>query len=615
MDYFTNHFSKHHFLHAPHQWFLALLVSPIHFLELHYQKRYHLKYEHARKLFFFDLCLMASMLVLTGLTIFWFTYDPTVSNYIKLTITPSANRIQSGDFVSYSIDYKNNSESKLIDANLAIDLPNTFIVNKIDPQNIFSSTTHTFDLGQLNRGANGQIKISGWFYGIPELDDYLVAKLTYRQENRSIFEEKIATIIKTLRGSILQANLTASDKILASGSTLISYQLTNKGQQVLQLITLPLKPNLEFVISPLQLGKGKNENSTWLIDSLAPGESTTLEANLISNISDNNSSVNLNLTPTILVNGQAILQTTLKHTFNVVRPQATFSANWTDNLDKAHPGETKTLNLALTNNGSIDLNDLSLELPIAKDIINTTKLIDINHGVYQNEKFIINKNFNAGLGNLKIGETKNIEFSIPLNSAPIGGTDLSLTLPIRIKALVPGVENGFYENTIVSKPLKIGTSLNLAAELRYYTNEGDQLGRGPLPPQVGKETKYWAMIKITNGTSRIDNLNFSAELPAYVNWTGKNSVSLGKFVAYNTQTRTVSWSSPTLEAHEQAGIYFEISLTPSEAQRGTLPLILQNLKAVGHDDYLDEPLSANANNLDISLSSDSIGAGKGTKVQ
>ena len=55
MKFFEEHLTIHHFFHAPHKWFLALLISPIHAAEMHYKRNYHLRFAHARKLFLFDI--------------------------------------------------------------------------------------------------------------------------------------------------------------------------------------------------------------------------------------------------------------------------------------------------------------------------------------------------------------------------------------------------------------------------------------------------------------------------------------------------------------------------------------------------------------------------------
>ena len=86
MLFVTQHLTRHHFFHAPHKWFLALLISPIHFAEIHYKKKYHLNFKHAKKLFAFDMILLSSIIVLIIATSFWFFYNPNIVDQINLSI-------------------------------------------------------------------------------------------------------------------------------------------------------------------------------------------------------------------------------------------------------------------------------------------------------------------------------------------------------------------------------------------------------------------------------------------------------------------------------------------------------------------------------------------------
>ena len=152
-------------------------------------------------------------------------------------------------------------------------------------------------------------------------------------------------------------------------------------------------------------------------------------------------------------------------------------------------------------------------------------------------------------------------------------------------------------------------------ETRYYTDEGDQLGRGSLPPKVGKETKYWVLLNISNTTSKFEKIELSAQLPNYVSWTGKTSVSHGRDVSYNESSHKITWSTPYLSPYERAGVYVELAITPAGAQLGTTPVILQNITISGYDSYIDKKLSKKIDNLDISLEFDEIGRSKSFIVE
>jgi len=123
------------------------------------------------------------------------------------------------------------------------------------------------------------------------------------------------------------------------------------------------------------------------------------------------------------------------------------------------------------------------------------------------------------------------------------------------------------------------------------------------------------MIRISNSTSFLSNPRFSATLPSGVRWTGKSSVSHGRDVSYNASTNIISWSHNGLAAHQQAGVFFELAITPSASQIGSTPLLLQNIRATAHDDFTDRDLTRTANNISIAIPNDGVGKTKGVTIQ
>ena len=94
----NTHSEKNHLFKKPHKWFLRLLSSPIRFAELHYKKKYHLRFRHARKLFIFDIALLIIIILTACTTIFWLSYDPSITKLVYLSIEPSSDRIISGEY-------------------------------------------------------------------------------------------------------------------------------------------------------------------------------------------------------------------------------------------------------------------------------------------------------------------------------------------------------------------------------------------------------------------------------------------------------------------------------------------------------------------------------------
>jgi len=614
MQFVEKYLNKHHLLHKPHKWFLAFISSPIHFAEMHYKKKYHLNFKHAKKLFIFDTILLFSILVLAVSAISWYYYSPDVINQINLSITPSSDRIISGDYVTYKIEYKNNSDKKLVNASLLINLPPGLVVDKIEPNELYEKKNQSFDLQELLKNESGEIKISGWYYDTPHQETHITTELLYNQEDRKTQEVKLINLIQIHRGSILQGNLDISNSSLAQGEIPLKISLKNTGKQKLEKLVLPLNlPDGLRIINPTS-GGTTIENLEWQIDQLSPDEEVELNAVLLTNLSPSTYTIDFELTPKITVNNELIDQGRLNHRLTILHPELKLDTIWQEGTESISPGDKGVLKINLTNSGSVELQNIEITLPFPKNIINSHNLDFYNAGKLVGNNFTINSNYSANLKKLSPGDSTSLKLDIPINTFPKDGNNLVLSLTPELTAEVKLIPGAKYKTTIETPALRVGTSLNFTTDIRYYTDEGDQLGRGPLPPQVGKETKYWLWFKLQNGTSDVSNLNFSAKIPDYVRWTEKSSVSRGADIVFDENNRTANWSINSLEAHEKIGIYFELAYTPKLEHVGYSPFLIQQITINALDTYINKELGYITGPQDISLYYDLIGKNKGITV-
>ncbi|MBU0597105.1 hypothetical protein KKA94_03000, partial [Patescibacteria group bacterium] len=281
MKFFQTHFTKHHLLHSPHKWFLALLISPIHVAEMHYKNRYHINFVHAKKLFVFDMALVLSIFLLLAGTIFWFIYDPTVTKDVALSFQTTQTRINSGEKIVFTAHYQNNSEVLLTNASLGLRLPNSLVITSAEPKDSFDEQNNTFYLQNLVPGSSGEVNISGILYGEVDKEYNNTAILTYNQEERSASEQVVASTITILRNSVLQASIEAPTAILSHSTVPITLKIKNNGELLLENIKIPLSDVENFSISPIEEPKvGTVESGSWIITNLAPGREVEIKLNM-----------------------------------------------------------------------------------------------------------------------------------------------------------------------------------------------------------------------------------------------------------------------------------------------------------------------------------------------
>ncbi len=612
MKFVEQHLTRHHLFRKPHKWFLAFLASPVHAAEVHYKRKYHLTFAHAKKLFLFDMTLLLSTIFLVIASVLWYTYDPTVLELVSVSIDTSEERIQSGDYATYTFSYANQSDITLTNAAMAIQLPEGF---ELDTNaSAAPSEGNTFSLADVIPGAEGALTLAGWFYDVPNVENTIVATLSYTQDGSERTEVKARQALTTLRGSVLDTALEVNNTMVGSGTTPITITLTNTGERPLNNVQLPLQRTGELAVLNPTVSKGTAE-AAWNVGNIDPDETVTLSATLQSRIPKNKQAITLLLTPTIEVNNTTISQQTLSTNFDVAHPAISIESQWQNDIAGVPPGTAVPLDITVANTGDTLLTDLRIDVPLPEGIISRGAVLRENTGTIHNGNLRITSSHNAALSTLAPQDAVTLTVALPILVSP-RGTDVQLSVRPQVTASVPAVPQATFTDAADPSPaVKIGSRISLSASARYYSNEGDQLGRGPLPPQVGKETKYWAVIALSNASSQVQDVQLSARLPDGVVWTGKTSVSHGAGVQYTDATRSMNWRLNTLAPYQTIGIYAELSVTPTAAQRGTTPLLLENIQASATDSFIGIPLSRSQATVDASLTEDTIGQAKGTQVR
>lgn len=149
---------------------------------------------------------------------------------------------------------------------------------------------------------------------------------------------------------------------------------------------------------------------------------------------------------------------------------------------------------------------------------------------------------------------------------------------------------------------------SLLAQTRYYTDEGDRLGHGPVPPQNNTTTRYWVFIEVKNLTLPARAAAFSAVLAPGVEFTGKQSVTLGAPIVYGAADGILRWQHANLPTDGRLGLYFEVAVNPTPEQVGKDIAILKNIKFSATDNATGKLFDLSAPNLTNQLPASDQGA-------
>lgn len=243
------------------------------------------------------------------------------------------------------------------------------------------------------------------------------------------------------------------------------------------------------------------------------------------------------------------------------------------------PGEKFSLTINYKNEGK----------STAKDAVIT---LDLDGEFWQGkDKIIWNSNELPRLKEIKPGESGQIKFDgvLAKKFEPQSDSQIKFALIAQVESQYVGEASATEKMTSLSNKeiIKISTELKVNAFSRYHSAEGEQLGRGPMPPVVGQVTKLWIFFSAETKYNDVSEIIVTGKLADNAELTGNMSATSEKGVDFDPVNRTITWKVSRLSApakfYPEIGAAFEISLTPDQNQIGRAATIISDIKASGKD--------------------------------
>lgn len=541
------------------------------FLNYHYHTRYHGVYRHARQLFVFDLVLLALAIVLLGGTIFFFFWKPDLTDFIDLNLSLGAERIRSGEEVTLNIGWTNRSKYSLNHPILAVRLPPGFIINRAKtPENLLSAQS-TLALPTILPGARGHDAVSGWLWTRPKNDARIMATLSYFPSNNPDRpEQKIAAFTANLPDSIILEEIRIATSTFPNQKVPFALLLKNTANRTLTGVSVSYQIAPALASGHESAGTGGNAASDKI--TLAPGELKTINGWLMSPSSA--AHISLTASVSVAVNGVSLEQAAATQTIETVSPSVASAVRLTNPVAYGEPGGSIPITVSWKKAGGVLFKNMVIRLTPTPGTVDLKQTALLNNFKIDSQSLIIDGNRRTALAPT-INNAAD-EFTATLKLLPgfsLGDASPGvLEIKPSISAELPSIAGQIFNQPGAALDVPLATELTLSTEARYYTPEGDQLGRGPLPPAAGQTTRYWIFVRLLNTTNAVRDLAFRTTLAPGVTFTGKQSVTIGPELSADA-SGAVSWRYPSIPPHSETGLYFEVAVQPARDQIGrTLPL-------------------------------------------
>lgn len=243
------------------------------------------------------------------------------------------------------------------------------------------------------------------------------------------------------------------------------------------------------------------------------------------------------------------------------------------------PGEKFSLTINYKNEGKSTANDVTVTL-------------DLNGEFWQGKnKIIWNSNELPRLKEIKPGESGQIKFdgTLAKKFEPQSDSQTKFALIAQVETQYVGASSTAEKiiSTSNKEIIKISTELKVNAFSRYHSAEGEQLGRGPMPPVVGQATRLWIFLSAETDYNDVSDIVVTGKLADNAELTGNTSATSEKGVDFDPASRTITWRISRLSApakfYPEMGAAIEVSLIPNQDQIGRTAAIISDIKASGRD--------------------------------
>ena len=582
------------------------------------------------------IILAAVLLLVSAGAIAFYYYIGNVKPFAEEKVTlqidgPQKARV--GEDIMYKIFYANQGDIAIKNAKLIFHEPAGFTLAASEPE----TTTHGWDLGNINPGQHGEVMIYGKIIDNLSAEQKLTANLMFSPENfNSDFtvEQNYYTSLEPISVSITRAS---PETINLEEKVTITLTLQNTLTTALEKMKLLVMTPDDFQISNTDPKAGLNANE-WLIDKIEPQQILTykLEGSFPETVIFENDDQRLKefKVQTYYPNAQAQYFAQQEETFKlkiIEQELVTYLIINGSTEDKSVSlGEKLQFSLIYKNKGSKIYKNAVLSViinPKQPDILDWPKIEDPEFG--KSEKTDVGKKITwtkqqiPELETIAANKEGTINFSIPLkiytdiSDARIHDLGKNMLETYGQLTLSASEQNTF--PSISSSKINLTLNTDCAPQTRavYYYEDGTPIGSGPMPPQVGQATTYVVFWDITNQVHEIENIKVSATLPDKVSWTGKYTVSAGQ-VNFNPVTKEISWTINRLPlGAKPPTLNFNLELTPLASDAGTLMKLINNTTITATDSLTQNLITKTTNILTTNLDDDPYGVGQGvvTKAQ
>lgn len=523
------------------------------------------------------------------------------------------DRVVSGEEIFYVIKYRNNSRVAYSDVEVSFVYPKGFILNMAEPpaieeENVLAqaglpaqadlSGSRKWHFDKIKEGEDGEIKIKGMIVGeISDEKDFRVS-LKYNPVNTGAYFTERTGLTAVVEDKFLDLSIEGDGKFNEGEKNGIKVRYKNNAASSLRNIKLfAYFPNGAKVFldgsataAPLvDAENGARLKYELEIEELAGKADEELDMGVIlSNTSDYGATFRFQIG--YLDNEKNfILQE--EEIYSAAVLKGSLSVNLLVNESEksfADLGDSLKYSLVLENSGDIVFRDIRPRVIIddSEEILNWESLA-VKDGEFSDSEIFWDKESVIELDEMEKGEKIELYFSVDLKDKSdislkdiMEGKIISWAEVVAGQTGTMGGEKNFKSD---SAETNLTTDLELTSQLRYFSEQGDSIGSGPMPPRVGEATSYKVFLKLANTLNEVKNVKIEASLTDDAIWRERTALDSGELY-FDRGKNSVVWTIPNLPENLSAiqGV-FEISIEPKAEDAGKSVMLIKGVSMTAVD--------------------------------
>lgn len=583
----------------------AVLGNPLtNFFFRRYHAHYHKKRKSGKTHLAVDLLLASSVIVLVFFNgVAAFVGPKILAKTIDVTVRPATDVITAGAENLMTVSYVNNAGHKLSRAEMRVVKNNMFSFVRYQGTD-FEQEGELLRMGTVEKGQKGSFAAVIIPTNGLNSQNALVLELTGvdpKGKKRTV----TAATHYSLKASTLTPHLNLEAQAVTrqrfSGSVIIQ----NTGGQIISNATARLDVPDSFVLERFdgkRLDLTKDEIILPFSGRFLPNAkgSKVFTARVFGRMGKED-----------LLLGQA------SGSVSVASPTLSLRVTQVSPSSSLLPGGTYTFKLEWGNTGTETLSNVKAGVKVSSPYLKSKSLSSQDGSRVDGEIILWTANHKKNLSSLSKHQKGEGLFAVTLlPSINLSPFKLDHDFSVIVQPFATYTLQG-REISVSGSPLKaeLSSQSSLQAFGRYYSQEGDQIGRGPLPPRVGKTTRYQIFLVAKGGIHPLKDAKVIGVLPKSVEWTGLAPIQ-GDSLSFDNSTRTVSWNIGTIpialgKEPETVGSVFEVALTPHDDQTGKIQELIMHLSISSIDSLTGARISANAKPVSTHLYLDKKAQGKG----